>query len=267
MNHDSQNVVTVDNRFAMIPHWLILSDVSDGALRLYAALMKYADSTTRQAFPSRATIANDMHKSVKSVDRYLRELESLGAVRVQRRKRVGSLENQSSVYTLVTTNPRVATSEEMDSTVSTPQEVGTPVSPGGDMDDAENYTHLTTPTFISSGATNPDSRNPSEPAPTGAALKVHDQLGITQEQSRDLITRASNIYEAGIRDYYTDEGEWEDLAYVIESYTGTEVGDAITNKRWSDRLAEIIEQTEDKGSRYGAGKWLCQLHAWTLTHY
>ena len=121
MNHDSQNVVTVDNRFAMIPHWLILSDVSDGALRLYAALMKYADSTTRQAFPSRATIANDMHKSVKSVDRYLRELESLGAVRVQRRKRVGSLENQSSVYTLVTTNPRVATSEEMDSTVSTPK--------------------------------------------------------------------------------------------------------------------------------------------------
>jgi hypothetical protein len=53
----------------MIPHWVIMANISDGALRLYAVLMKYADNDTGTAFPARSTLARDIRKSPDTVDR------------------------------------------------------------------------------------------------------------------------------------------------------------------------------------------------------
>ena len=257
MHHSNQSAVTVDNRFAMIPHWLILSNISDGALRLYAVLMKYAEGGTLQAFPSRARLAADMRKSVKSVDRHLKELEALGAVRVQRRKKAGSHENRSSVYTLVTANPIPVSTEPP----FPPQEVGTPVSPPRDTSVAQNYTHLTTPTFTSIAIDLASMH--SSPSPTGDAHSAtHEQLGIAKLAAKQLITQVVDIYDTE-KQGGDASNLWEELTYEIESVTGLDVGDAISNKRWDDRLIEVIEGSLDKGPRYGAGKWLSQLSNWS----
>ena len=49
-----------DNRFSQIPHWVTEAPISDGAYRLYGVLMKYAHYQTRDAYPSRATLARDV---------------------------------------------------------------------------------------------------------------------------------------------------------------------------------------------------------------
>ena len=91
--------------FAMIPTWIMRSTLSANAIRLYGVLATYADGTTREAFPSRATIARDMQLSqARSVDPYIEELAAFGALTVQRRQRPdGSY--RSSLYTLALEEP------------------------------------------------------------------------------------------------------------------------------------------------------------------
>lgn len=97
--------VTIDNRFSMIPHWIIFSGISSGAIHLYAILQKYADGATGQAYPYRKTLASDMGKSVEMVKRHLRELTKVGALVIQQRRRPGSKEFQSSIYHVRTAMP------------------------------------------------------------------------------------------------------------------------------------------------------------------
>mgnify|MGYP001945807835 CR=1 FL=1 len=59
----NNTAITADNRFAIIPHWVIYSNISDAALRLYAVMAKYADNATGKAWPSRGTLAKDIRKS------------------------------------------------------------------------------------------------------------------------------------------------------------------------------------------------------------
>lgn len=92
-------VLTADLRFSIMPEWLLYSDVSDKALRVYAVLARYADNETQQAFPGRALIAERSRCSVKSVDRALDELVKLGAIRKERRVKDGVY--QSSLFTVV----------------------------------------------------------------------------------------------------------------------------------------------------------------------
>ena len=69
----------VEQRFAMVPEWLLDADVPDGAVRLYALLTRYGNSSGAR-FPSRALLARRLRRSVDSVDRAMRELETAGAV-------------------------------------------------------------------------------------------------------------------------------------------------------------------------------------------
>lgn len=75
----------VEDHFAMVPEWLLDADVSDCAVRLYAVLLRFGQSSGAR-MPGRATLARRLHKkSVDTVDRALRELVALGAVAVEAR--------------------------------------------------------------------------------------------------------------------------------------------------------------------------------------
>ncbi len=69
----------------MVPEWLLDADVGDCAVRLYAVLLRYGN-TTGARMPARTTLAARLHKkSVDTVDRALAELVRLGAVQVENR--------------------------------------------------------------------------------------------------------------------------------------------------------------------------------------
>jgi len=71
--------------FSIVPEWVTTSEVSSGAVRLYALLARYADYATGEAWPSRATLAVRLRMSTDSIDRFSKELQALGAIEVVRR--------------------------------------------------------------------------------------------------------------------------------------------------------------------------------------
>jgi hypothetical protein len=70
--------------FGRVPTWLLESDVSDRSIRLFALLTRFADREGR-GFPGRRALAERLRCSVDSIDRALRELVAVGAVRVEER--------------------------------------------------------------------------------------------------------------------------------------------------------------------------------------
>lgn len=84
-NDATAGVLNVEERFAIVPEWLLDADVSDTAIRLYAVLLRYGQSSGAR-MPGRATLARRMRrKSVDTVDRAMRELVAIGAVVVEHR--------------------------------------------------------------------------------------------------------------------------------------------------------------------------------------
>jgi len=71
--------------FAMIPEWLLDSDVSAQATRLYCVLHRYADKDTQDARPIESALAKRLGCSLDTIDRALKELVQIGAVDVEHR--------------------------------------------------------------------------------------------------------------------------------------------------------------------------------------
>ncbi len=94
-----KETIDTDIRFSIVPEWVLYSDISDKALRLYAILARYADNDTLQAFPSRALLAERANCSSKSVDRAVEELVGIGAIKKQQRVKDGVY--QSSLFTVI----------------------------------------------------------------------------------------------------------------------------------------------------------------------
>lgn len=118
------NHITADLRFSIIPEWLLDSELSDRAIRVYSVLARYADNETLQAYPSRETLAKRCNCHWRSVDRAIDELVALGAITKSHRKNGESY--QSNLYTLRRVLP--AQSGGTDTTVTgvlTQQSVGT----------------------------------------------------------------------------------------------------------------------------------------------
>jgi len=90
--------ITTDIRFSIVPEWVLDAPVSDRAIRVYTILARYADNDTLQAFPSRLLLSERCRCSVKSVDRAVEELMTVGAIDKQRRVKDGHY--QSSLYTV-----------------------------------------------------------------------------------------------------------------------------------------------------------------------
>lgn len=89
--------------FAMVPKWVtaLIADglISHGALAAFVVLLGYADNHTGRAFPSLATLAADLNRSAKQARRLVAELESVGAVHVQTRRREAA-RNLPNLYRL-----------------------------------------------------------------------------------------------------------------------------------------------------------------------
>lgn len=86
------------NKFSQIPEWVIDADISDTAFRLYAVLLRYADTKTGKAYPGRAKLAERIRKGTSAVDRALKDLTRIGAVKIIPRYQEGSSERRSNEY-------------------------------------------------------------------------------------------------------------------------------------------------------------------------
>ena len=89
-----------ENKFAIMPEWVIDLDISHTAFRLYAVLARYADNVTHQAFPSRGTLADRLGCSEKTIDRGIEDLVEHGAIEKVSRGRYSS-----ALYTVLTSGP------------------------------------------------------------------------------------------------------------------------------------------------------------------
>lgn len=82
---EDQAVLDVEDRFSIVPEWVLDAVISDAAVRLYAVLLRFGH-TSGARMPARSTLAQRMRKkSTDTVDRAMRELVELGAVVVQHR--------------------------------------------------------------------------------------------------------------------------------------------------------------------------------------
>jgi DNA replication protein DnaD len=90
--------VDADLKFSIIPEWLLDSEVSHKAIRIYALIARYADNQTLTAWPARSTLAARAKCTVKSVDRALNELIEAGALAKELRR--DDTGQRSSVYTI-----------------------------------------------------------------------------------------------------------------------------------------------------------------------
>lgn len=81
-----EGTLLLEQRFAVVPEWVIDAQISDCAFRLYAVLLRYGN-TSGQRMPGRALLAKRLHKASKdTVDRALKELVAIGAVTIEHRR-------------------------------------------------------------------------------------------------------------------------------------------------------------------------------------
>lgn len=74
--------------FVQVPQWLLLARISPGAKLIYCLLVMHVNrenAENRKAWPTRETLAEMAGFSrPQSIDKYLAELEAIGAIRVER---------------------------------------------------------------------------------------------------------------------------------------------------------------------------------------
>jgi hypothetical protein len=82
--------VRKDVRFSTVPEWVIYHpELSDRAVRLYAALDRVADSNTGEAQVRRKVLGDRIGCDVRTVTRTLSELLAVGAVSIESGKAAG----------------------------------------------------------------------------------------------------------------------------------------------------------------------------------
>lgn len=90
--------------WAMVPLWVIVG-ASANAVKLYALLAaRWADRDTASCFPSKQTIASSLGVSESTVERTIKELVEIGALKVESRRRPDGSPT-SNLYTLVQVEP------------------------------------------------------------------------------------------------------------------------------------------------------------------
>lgn len=97
----SKSTFNADNYFAVVPEWLIYSNVSAQAVRVYCVLARHADKDTTKSFPSHNRIAKLIGVSNSTVRNALKELIELGAVVVEHRYDKETGHQKSNNYYLI----------------------------------------------------------------------------------------------------------------------------------------------------------------------
>lgn len=127
--------------FAIVPLWLLRRGLSSPALHVYAVLAAvYADREGR-AWPSRATLAEEVGCSTDLVDRCIKELMKAGALVKERRWRDGGGAT-SNVYVLRYSRPGEAADHEPQNPDTCPDHE--PQNPGlyKPQNPDTNHTHI-----------------------------------------------------------------------------------------------------------------------------
>ena len=126
--------------FALVPEWLIFSDVGATPLRVYAALAcAWSDWTTGECWPSRRTVAERLGVSIDTVDRALAKLAEHGAVRIEERRRPDGSRASNRVWILRTPAP------------TPPQECGHPDRTDAATPSADSRPHELEPRELAAG--------------------------------------------------------------------------------------------------------------------
>lgn len=100
---DDRPELLLEDRFEIVPEWLLDAEIGDAAVRLYAVLLRYGQSSGAR-MPSRSTLARRLRKkSTDSVDRAMKELVSIGAVRIEHR--YDGAQRLTNAYHLRTSRP------------------------------------------------------------------------------------------------------------------------------------------------------------------
>lgn len=100
---DDRPELLLEDRFAIVPEWLLDAEIGDAAVRLYAVLLRYGQSSGAR-MPSRSTLARRLRKkSTDSVDRAMKELVAIGAVRIEHR--YDGAQRLTNAYHLRTSRP------------------------------------------------------------------------------------------------------------------------------------------------------------------
>lgn len=149
-------------RFAIVPLWLLLTDVSNTAIRLFALLAaKYADRDGA-CFPSRLRLAADLRaRSKRTVDTAIDELERVGAVEVERRATKGL--HQSNVYVLHYADPATRARGVAD-------EGGAKICTTPGAEECATLAQLSARGVVQSVAPKPDLSDPDPSTPEGESF-------------------------------------------------------------------------------------------------
>ena len=96
--------ITRPDAFQVCPEWVLLADISAQAVRLYLVLSKASDNETKTHRWGRKKLAEAMRvKSPRSVDKYLAELEAIGAVAIRTQFQDGR--QTTNEYRVITADP------------------------------------------------------------------------------------------------------------------------------------------------------------------
>lgn len=90
--------------FTIVPEWIVDEAISTGAIALYVVLALHANKENK-AWPSRKALADRLQVSKDTIDRWKRELVSVGALEVQNRKTEGG-NNRSNLYRIMRVPPQ-----------------------------------------------------------------------------------------------------------------------------------------------------------------
>lgn len=243
--------------YAMTPKWIIRAgdNLSHGAVRLYGALMSYASNEGNEAFPARATLADDIGSNSRSISRFIKELENFGAIKVTRRrnKRTGNFYANHYVLIFDTPGDKIGTrrDDEFDpitkpTSLTKPTPDFTPKNPGGVPNDEPDHC-----TVEQSSAEKHFTRKTSFDArddhlPKGAYLYLRDRL---QDVGKSILETGS-FHDEDTQDL------WGDFETLLEEATehlpyGFAAVDLTQNGKWT-----VSAKVADE---YMAGKELTTL--------
>jgi len=213
-------------RFAIIPEWVLYHASLTGAdVKVYCILDRFASDSTRDCWPSIATIAERDGRSERRVADSLKALEAVGAIRITRRR-------TSSIYTLAGNGPlREAMTESSDLAQTESSELGTTISSehaqtkSSDKRESLNESHRTRPLP-------PEvARKPNVVFDALVAACGWDYGEMTDRQRRACGVAASELRKVGASP--------DDVLHRAQVYTRRHPGAALTPSALANQWAAL----------------------------
>jgi DNA-binding Lrp family transcriptional regulator len=244
-----------ENKFAIMPEWVIELNISHTAFRLYAVLARYADNVTHQAFPSLDTLAERLACSEKTVRRAIDDLVEHGAITKHNRGRYNS-----NLYTVMVTQPSGTNMSTPESNMSAE---GTKMSQRVDKNDQVTITTELEPNnYIESSDKNvsrarvvPVDWSPSEKLANECAEKfptivVANEVGafIDYSQSKGATYKD---FDAAFRNWCRNAVKFQAPKTVIHKQEVKPSAAGPGHREWVRKMHDIGEHWECRKGEFG----------------